>query len=71
MTFSIEEAPFLDLILLNPLNPISVKKFKVWPINLSHNLDIVAFLTEAWKSTESEITTKSQFLPIFEGIKGD
>ena len=68
MTLSIEETQLLDLIPLNLLNPISVKNSIYDRLICLIILDIVAFWTEAWKSSESEITTKKS---IFEGIKGD
>ena len=68
MTLSIEETPFLDLIPLNPLNPISVKNSKYDRLICLIILDIVVFLTEAWKWTESEITTQKS---IFDHFWGD
>ena len=62
MTLTIEETPFLELIPLNPLNPISVNISKYDQIIHLINSDIVAFGTEASKLTKSEITAK---IPIF------
>ena len=67
MTLSIEETPFLDLIPLNPLNPISVKNSKYDQLICLIISDIVAFWTEAWKSLESEITTKKSIFAHFWG----
>ena len=68
---TIEETLVLDLISLNPVNPSRVENSKydrlIW-LNISN---IVALWTEAWKSTESEITTKKSILPIFEEVKWD
>ena len=58
MTLTIEETPFLELILLNPLNPISEKIFKYDQIIHLITSDIVAFWAEASKLSESEITAK-------------
>ena len=70
MALSIEEIQFLDLIPLNPLNPISVKNSKYDRLICLIIPDIVAFWTEAWKSTASEINKKKSNFDHFWGGQG-
>ena len=67
MTLSIEETPFLELIPLNPHNPISIKT-SIRP-NDSDIVDIVAFWTKALKLTESELQGNYQFFTFFRGLR--
>ena len=65
MTLTIEETPFLELIPLNPLNPISVKISNYDQIIHLIISDMVAFRTEASKLIENEKTTKTPIFRIF------
>ena len=75
MTLTIEETPFLELIPLNPLNPISIKKSKIRPNNSSlyfiHSclLNRSFKINRKWNNTENN--NFSLFLRGLSGIKGD